>query len=352
LEANQHHWYNAGMLKRRQKVLITLVVAGWLVVACGLDPASMAPEQLPVLEGTLRPYPSDTPSATPFPTGYSSPTPSPTVTPTPTPVYYNVQDGDDMYGIAFFYGISPQELMTANPSVNPRAMGPAITLVIPITPGPEGTPTSQVTSTPTPTQPYTSFGQPDCYPDGTGGLWCFVLIENGQEGALENVSGLVTLSSGEDLWIETAVMPLNLLPKGASLPLIAYFSPPIPEEFSSSADVEFYLPVMADDDRYLPVEISEQRINLSDDGKIAQVRGKLTLTDENSNASYLWLHATAFDEDGHVVAARRWEAEGLIEAGETRSFSFVVYSLGGAIDHVEVLAEAFLQRLPTPTPTP
>jgi LysM repeat protein len=100
-----------------------LVIAGWLVVACGQVPVSTTSEQTFVLEGTLRPYPSDTPSATPFPTGYSSPTSSPTVTPTPTPVYYDVRDGDDMFGIAFFYGISPQALMTANPTVNPRAMG-------------------------------------------------------------------------------------------------------------------------------------------------------------------------------------------------------------------------------------
>jgi hypothetical protein len=224
--------------------------------------------------------------------------------------------------------------------------------VIPITPGPEATATSEVTSTPTLTQPYSGLEQPDCYPDGTGGLWCFVLIVNDEESALENVSGLVTLRAGEDFWTETALMPLNLLPVGASLPLIAYFASPIPKDFSPSAEVDFYLPVMPDDARYLPVEISEQQISLSDDGEIAQVSGTLTLIDENGAASYLWLHATAFDEGGNVVAARRWEAERPLEAGETRAFSFAVYSLGGAIDQVELLAEAFRQRPPTLTPAP
>ena len=167
-----------------------------------------------------------------------------------------------------------------------------------------------------------------------------MLVVNDDEGALENISGLVTLQSGEQTWTETALMPLNLLPKGASLPLVAYFQPPTPETFSVSAEVDFYLPVMPEDARYLPVEIREQQTSLSEDGGTAQVSGMLQLSDERGDASYLWLHATAFDADGNVVAVRRWEAEGPVEAGETQAFDLWLYSLGGAIENVELLAEA------------
>ena len=258
-----------------------------------------------------------------------------------------------MYGIAFFYGISPQALMTANPTVNPRAMGPGTTLLIPITPSPETAATSEEsTPTPTPTQPFAQMKAPDCYPDAAGGLWCFVLIVNDEASALENVSGVVRLTSGEETREETAVMPLNLLPEGESLPLIAYFQPPVPKDASISAEVYFYLPVMPEDARYLPVEVQAEKIDLSDDGQSAQVTGTLALAEEQGMASYLWLQATAFDAAGNVVAARRWEVDGPVKADETRDFNLILYSLGDAIDRVDLLAEAHRQPLTTPTPTP
>ncbi|MFW5714337.1 MAG: LysM peptidoglycan-binding domain-containing protein [Brevefilum sp.] len=306
---------------------------------------------IPTQTGTLRPYPSDTPSATPFPTGYKTPTSSPTVTPTPTPVYYDVREDDDMYGIAFYYGISPQALMTANPTVNPRAMGPGTTLLIPITPGPEPTATSAMTHTPTPTQPYARLAEPNCYSDTAGGLWCFVLVVNDQESALENISGLVTLASGEDIWQEMAIMPLNLLPGGESLPLIAYFEPPVPEEFVVSAAVDFYLPVMPEDERYLPVEIRERELDFAEDRESVQVSGELELS-ADEEANYIWLHATALDVDGNVVAVRRWEVDGPIQAGEILTYTLSLYSLGGAIAEVDLLVEAHRQGQPASTPTP
>jgi hypothetical protein len=72
-----------------------------------------------------------------------------------------------------------------------------------------------------------------------------------KEEAVENISGVVTLLDGEETQQESAIMPLNLLPAGASLPLIAYFQPPIPESYTISARVDFFLPVMPSDQRYL-----------------------------------------------------------------------------------------------------
>ncbi len=257
-----------------------------------------------------------------------------------------------MYGIAFFYGISPQALMTANPTVNPRAMGPGTTLLIPITPGPEATATSAITETPSPTQPYAQLNEPDCYPEAAGGLWCFMLVVNDETSALENVSGIVRLTTGEETWEEPAVMPLNLLPQGEALPLIAYFQPPAPEAFTVSGEVDFYLPVMPGDTRYLPVEIQSQRLDLSEDGQSIQVSGTLALGDSGGEASYLWLQATGFDSAGNVVAARRWEVDGPVGTGETRDFTLSLYSLGGPIETVDLLAEAHRQQLASPTPTP
>jgi len=219
-------------------------------------------------------------------------------------------------------------------------MGVGPSLLIPITPMPDPTPTPMVELSPTATPVFANIQAPDCYPDALGGLWCFVLVVNDQEEAVENVSGVVTLRGGDETRREVAIMPLNLLPAGASLPLIAYFQPPTPEAYTVTAKVDFLLPVMPDDQRYLPVEIEEQTINLNADDRIASVSGMLTLPVNQPAARYVWLNATAFDQDGRVLAVRRWDSQDPLTPGESIPFSTFLYSLGGPIDRVDLLVEA------------
>ena len=332
---------------------VLVVLVGIVFSACTQQPSNVNETPTRTLAGTLRPYPSATSSATPLPTGYSSPTPSPTVTPTPTPVIYEVQTGDDMYSIAFRYGLSPQAIMTANPTVNPRAMSVGTTLLIPITPVPGTTATATPAPeelSPTPTQLYSQLHQPDCYPDALKGLWCFVLVENDEDGALENVSAVIELESDGETRQEIAVMPLNLLPPGESLPLIAYFQPPVPGEYTVTARVDFLLPVMPEDDRYLDANITEQTITLREDGRVAQITGELALPGDQPGAQYVWVHATGYDDAGRVVAVRRWDSFGDVPPGETVLFEFSLYSLAGAIERVALLVEAHAIQEPTAQP--
>ena len=248
-----------------------------------------------------------------------------------------------MYGIAFYYNINPQALMTANPTVNPRAMGPGTKLLIPITPGPETT-TETIDQSPTPTLIFSALPAPDCYPDALGGMWCFVLVTNDKAGALENVTGLIKLQQGEEIRQEIALTPLNLLPAGKSLPLVAYFQPPISEEYSISASVDFFLPVLPEDARYMPVEILEQAITIDADGRAASISGELTFPEGCVNPAYVWISATAFDREGHIVAVRRWENEQAFENSDQLPFEFSIYSHGGPIDSVDLLVEAYREQ--------
>lgn len=330
--------------------LIFLVSAFFLLSACSPDTPVFTATPTTFLEGTLRPYPTNTATATPLPTDYVSPTPSPTVTPTATLVFYDVQTGDDMFGIGYRFKVHPNAIMTANPDVNPRAMGVGTTLLIPITPAPETTPTIEVEFTPTPTPLYQTLGEPDCHEDAVGGLWCFVLVENEGDGALENITAVMRLDGGEEIREEIAVMPLNLLPEGKSLPLVAYFEPPLPEDYMISATIDFILPFMPDDQRYLPVSIAGETVTLSRNGKTARVTGELTLPDGEPISRYLWVNATARDNQGYVVAVRRWESIRQISGGESIQFSIMLYSLGDAIDQVDLIAEAGRVIMPTPEP--
>jgi LysM repeat protein len=344
------------MRKTYWALLIVVFIGAFLSACLGQAPLETPIVSTPTLDGTLRPYPSETATPSPLPTDYVSPTPSPTLTLSPTPVYYEVMLGDDMYSIAFRYNLSPEAIMTANPTVNPRAMTVGTMLLIPITPVPESpegtTPTSTPELSPTPTARYETLRSPDCYQDALGGLWCFVLVENREEGALENVSGLVTLNPEGQAEVrqEVAIMPLNLLPPGKSLPLVAYFQPPLPEAYTVSAQVDFLLPVMPDDQRYLPIHISDQAVDFGEAGGWATVTGTLSLPEGVSPAQYVWLSATGLDAEGHVVAVRRWSLQEGLEPGADIRFEIELYSLGGAIETVELVAEA--QPYPEPVESP
>ncbi len=130
-----------------------------------------------------------------------------------------------MYGIAFRYNISPDVLMTANPDVNPRAMGVGhVNFLIPVTPMP---PSAAATQT------------PGNFSHANTSLCChkwsqllsgcfrwfvaFFLAENNDTDALENVTGVVILEADEETREETALMPLNLFPGGESPPVDCRF---------------------------------------------------------------------------------------------------------------------------------
>jgi len=245
-----------------------------------------------------------------------------------------------MYSIAWRFNLSPAEIMTANPTVNPRAMGVGLSLFIPITPMPGVTPTATVALSPTATPLYSNLNEPDCYPDSLYGLWCFALVENDGEEALENISGVITIQAGDETWSEEAILPLNLLPAGRSLPLISYFQPPIPQDYSVSVKVDFLLPVMPNDQRYLAVEIENQQVDLREDARMARVSGELVLPEGQPDTRTIWINATAFDESGRVVAVRRWDIEDQLTPGGRVPFAMWLYSLAGPIDQVDVLVEA------------
>lgn len=315
-------------------------MAVFSLAACAPSSPTSVSSNTTTPAGTLRPYPSETATATQLPTGFVSPTLSPTITPSPTPVYYEVRLGDDMYSIAWRFDLSPQAIMTANPSVDPRAMIVGMSLLIPITPTIEPTPGETSQATPTPTPQASQLKEPDCYPDALGGLWCFVLVENDSDEAMENISALVTLQDGESTRQEVAIMPLNLLPAGESLPLIVYFDAPVSMDYAVQAEMDFFLPVMADDDRYLDVEVVSQTIEFSDDEQIAVIQGELLIKDGGVDAEYLWVTATGFDANGRIAAVRRVDFQGPLSAGELISFTLNLYSLGAPIKEVAILTEA------------
>jgi hypothetical protein len=331
------------------------------LVAC----TSLRPTDPPAAsqEAVLIPYWTVTPGAT-AKAGLSEgklPASLPTATipppPTPTPFTYPVKKGDTLLAIAIRYGVSLQDLMAANPDVNPRILSIGTELIIPLEQS-GATPEAVPTATPVPV----GLKPPRCYPTAAGGLWCFAAMENERSQALENLSGWISLATpgGEIITGTLAIPPLDLLPAGQRLPLAAYFPAPLPEGVSASAQLLTASPVSPDSGRYLPVQVEISQTTLEANGLMATVSGRidyplnaageitgtstLTMTvppaNELPTAGTVWAVVVAYGVEGDIVGMRKWEAQKPLPAGKHREFEITVYSSGPQIARTEVLAEA------------
>lgn len=307
-----------------------------LVLLANCAPVTVVPTPTPFPspQAQLTPYYTPTPvrSATPLP---NQPTATPLPTPTATPRIHTVALGEDMSGIALRYRVSLDALKTANPSVNPRIIIVGQQLIIP------GTTPIPGTLAPTATATRVTVDTPRCYPDETGGAWCFTLVRNLKTEAVESVTVRVRVfdEQGKQAANQVASTALNLLPAGKAVPLGVYFAAPLPQRLLVSAELVNALPVQNLAARYLGVSLENLRTQIAGDQLSADVSGELTLEKSPPAARQTWVVAAAYTADGRLIGLRRWESTA--EWSNNRlAFNFKVYAVGGKIARVEVLAEA------------
>lgn len=278
--------------------------------------------------GLLTPFYTFTPVVeTPTPTAKITipVTPSPTA----TPFLHTLTNDDTLLGLAFRYGVSLEDLMAANPGVDSHYLTPGKQIVIPIDSG--------ITETlPTATPIPLDIEQLQCYSSGDGGAWCIAGLHNATEASLENLSVGIGLYSpeGETIASEVAYAPLDILRPDQTMPLMAYFAPPLPDEFLVQGQVLSGLVIAEDDGRYLDLQANVDQVEISGDGRQATISGEVVLTEQMAAPSQLWLLAVAYDANGDIIGARKWKS-----ASEAH-FEITVYSLAGTIDHIELLLEA------------
>ena len=299
-------------------------------------------EETPTPTATLRPYPSDTPTTVATATPVATETPVPTPTPTLEPVYHVVDENDVMFDIALYYGVSLDALKAANPTVIPNAMRVGTVLLIPVTPTPAANAgASPTASMPLPTELAEVSLPTDCYRDSARGVYCFVTVANTSEKPIENISAIVSLGSAiaPEKREQIAILPFNILHAGKTLPLVTYFMPPTPEDFTATARLDFSLPVSDGTNRYLPASVINLKVALDEEALSAEVRGDVFFVDPQRPASSVWVLGVAYSEDGHVLGIRRWEAKPPISTRQTLPFNFTLYSIAGKIDEVKAFVE-------------
>jgi LysM repeat protein len=341
------------MSTNTQKIIISLVLMLFPLglLACGQKITQIVPPVAPTRD--IFPYRTSTAITIPLIPEISTPLPS-TSNPTPTPFSHIIEKGETMLGIAIRYGIALEDLQAANPDIDPNMLSVGSQLIIPLGDALQG-----IVMTPTPIP--VTLGAPNCYQTSDDGAWCFVLVENHLPYALENISARVGLISQEDNhFVEgTAFPPLNRIGSGKKVPLMLFFSPPVPTLFSVKTELLTAVANAEDSTRYVNGEVVIDEVKITSDGQTATARGRVIFPNSTEYPGLVWLVAVAYGDDGSVVGVRKWEAVFpsvnpeplLIGTPEIMmtvspiailpvSFEMKVFSLGPDIKQVEVLLEA------------
>jgi hypothetical protein len=333
--------YNQNMDVSRHLKRIAVSLTFFMLIGCEVSAGgATAPDSpLALPPSNLRPYPTATHAVFPFPTVSATDLPIPS----PTPSTYTVVSGDSLSAIAEHFDIRLADLQAANPGVVAESLSVGQKLNIPV--GSSG----NAIPTPAPAQ----IGLVRCYPSGAG-AYCLAAVHNPFAETLENVKLQMTVldPNGRPIASLEAFLPLDVLPPGSTLPAYAYFSAEAvqaalavgapPAGISPpSAQLAAAIRLAPGDQRYLPATARNVLVSINWDGRSAGVRGQVFLAAESpASTKTLWLAAVAYDANGQIVGFRRWEWQGGLKPGRAQAFDLSVYSLGPAIETVEVIVEA------------
>ncbi|MGA9534045.1 MAG: LysM peptidoglycan-binding domain-containing protein [Anaerolineales bacterium] len=314
------------------KQIAAVLAAVSFLSAC--QPASQDLTATPT--ATLVPYRTSTATAsrTPLPelTGTE-----PSLLPSATPFVHKVEKGDTLLAIALRYGLALDQLLAANPDIDPRFLSLGQDLRIP---GPDGQPSDTLLPTSTPL-PLPLQGV-ECYPTVGGGVICLATLVNDTGNPLEGLAAQISLLSpdGEIVASQLAFPPLNLLPPDQRMPLSATFDE-LPTGFAGArATLLSAFESTSASERYLGHDLQHVEQEPTSDGSRWDIRGTLALDQEQDVGEGIraTVVATGLDADGNVVGFAKWESD----EGSTSpwSFSTTVFSLGPRIERVQLLAEA------------
>lgn len=284
---------------------------------------------------------------TPYGSGESTPqqtlnviaTGTPLPAPSPTPHYHTVAAGETMSSIAWLYGLNTADVVDANPDINPYSMVVGMQVLIPAKPA-----ATQQVSLSADMEPIT-LGEPECHPEKSGGLWCFINALNENDNAVENVLVEITIGSAQATQLTTriAAAPVNMIAAGEQQVLSAYFPPPIPEPLRYSYQLVSSIPV-EDTSRYIETQILEQSVDISEDGLTAQVSLRVFVNGIAGETVRVWVSVVARDSEGEVMGVRRMEAVSELDSVGILELSGAVYSVEQPIEEVVLQAEAAYEQ--------
>lgn len=287
-------------------------------------------------ETTLIASPGYINSSSPSPSTTTEPSPRMTLInlPTPTQILYTVVLNDNLSSIAKKFNITLDELLAANPKIGSQTLTVGTVLTIPSGQGGSSAPTT----TPVPVE----IQQVQCFPNEDGSTYCLAVLKNDHPEPLQNLTVLIDLVApdGTSVGSQIAYPLLDLLPAGKAIPLAVLFPAPIPPDSQPQARLLSASLVASASPYYLSISVLKSLVEVDWGGLTARISGQFGLTNSELPANRVWILAVAYDQNNSVIGFTRWESDVPLASTDQLPFEFMVASLGGQIDHVQLIAEA------------
>lgn len=331
------NWYNrSGMKNQPLNFLIALLSA--FLWGC----QTITPTPTEIVSPTFFLYRTATATLNPASTLAAMIEPT-RMDPTPTPWIHIVQENDTLLGIANRYGVTLEDLLLANPDIDPRLLSIDQEIIIP---GPEGDTGPVVLPTPTPLAMTISPAR--CFPAPSGGLWCILSVENTTNDTVEGISASLSLldRNGDVLQSEPAYSPHNILPPGLHMPMAILFPSSPEENFTPVGRLLSAIRSGEITGRYILPAVDDIESEFLNDNHQILLTGTIILSESAEDARVdISLLAMGLDANGQVVGYTKWVLEGLV-GNQSIPFEVTILSLGPEFESFELLVEGRLETEP------
>ena len=307
----------------------------FILAAC----SSVEVENTPLATTTLRSVTSYTPTSKPAssltPIGTSFP-----AGPTPTPFVHIIQQGETLLEIAFRYGVQFDDIVLVNPQIDPNLLRIGEEIRIP---GSDGEPVEILLPTPTPIP--VQIKTLECHESPTLAFICMVSITNNEEFMIAGVSAHITLHDRDGQVLDNQIVyaPLNQIPTGQEIPLIAIFDRK-PSEYSDF-HVDLLSAVQVADliDELPEIDVVDTQTIYKAAKTLAEVSGTLSIVAHEGDELLVRVVGVVFDAKGEPIGMNVWEERIDSANNEEIEYRFSIFSLGPEIAGISIYPEIMLK---------
>ena len=307
----------------------------FILAAC----SSVEVENTPFATTTLRSVTSYTPTSKPAssltPIGTSFP-----AGPTPTPFVHIIQQGETLLEIAFRYGVQFDDIVLVNPQIDPNLLRIGEEIRIP---GSDGEPVEILLPTPTPIP--VQIKTLECHESPTLAFICMVSITNNEEFMIAGVSAHITLHDRDGQVLDNQIVyaPLNQIPTGQEIPLIAIFDRK-PAEYSDF-HVDLLSAVQVADliDELPEIDVVDTQTIYKAGKTLAEVSGTLSIAAHEGDELLVRVVGVVFNAKREPIGMNVWEERIDSANNEEIEYRFSIFSLGPEIAGISIYPEIMLK---------
>lgn len=250
-------------------------------------------------------------------------------TPTPTPVVYSVKKDELGSSIALRYGISLANLQASNPGVDLNFLKEGQELIIPPM---EKTPVPDLSS---PTTAAILVTGETCYPADDGAAWCIASITNNQSESVMYITGEFILLANDLTRQAPFTADIDILPPGRSIPVYAYLKSPFAYPYQLNVSIQSAL-LQSNEFEPIDYEIVDKNIMFDPSGLVVQITGKISVATPAPDG--ITVIAAGYGGE-RPAGVRKLELDSSTAAGSEIEFQIWLYSVGPAIDRVELFVQ-------------